>query len=318
MTTDFSRQFPLSTKFLQALLWEAPAFSGQVMKTARERPELFYPLAERMLGWARPQLGSSWTAPLIDGYLAFVIDVNRSQTLYEETGHYEFSSYEEVYNATYNNPDFMQDYHWGVFVTTFAWEHHLSIYEFFYNNFLLPLAKRSIAGRLLDLGCGSGIWSITSLENLPGWTSTMVDISETSVALTREMLRTTGCEASADLHCADALSFRAASPCDAAVSFFLLEHLETPKRLLTSLAENLKSGAPAFITTALTAAETDHIYEFRRESEVVALAEDAGFRVVAMMSETPNVNRGGARFLPRSMALSLVRQASQAGVAGAA
>jgi hypothetical protein len=66
-----------------------------------------------------------------------------------------------------------------------------------------------------------------------------------------------------------------------------------------------------FITTALTAAETDHIYEFRRESEVLLLAEEAGFRVVASLSATPLVDRGAALYIPRSMALSLQKRGDE-------
>jgi len=300
--------YPLLTEFLAALEQEAPLYSGHVRKCAEQRPHLVYPLAERMLGWARPQLGEPWVEPLINGYLAFVTDVNRSQAAYEKRGRYEFANYAEVFKQTYSDPEFMRDYHWGVYVTTFAWEHHVSILEQFRQLFLEPLASGERPGRMLDLGCGSGIWSILSLERLDGWTSTMVDISETSVEFTGRMLASAGLVCRTDLQCRDALEFSDTDPFDAAVSFFLLEHLETPERLLQTLSRNLRPGAPAFVTTALTAAEVDHIYEFRRESEIVRLAEDAGFRVVSTLSATPAGERGTNRFLPRSMALQLVKR----------
>jgi len=302
---------PLADEFIAGLVRAAPAFSVTVQRTASERPELFYPLGERMLGWAKAQLGESWIDTLIDAYVAFVIDVNRSQAAYEKRGRYEFSSYADVFKAVYGDPEFMKDYHWGVFVTTFAWEHHLSIFEFFHRTFLAPLGRLQGRGRLLDLGCGSGIWSLTALGDLPGWSSTMVDISETTVALTAQTIRTAGYSARTELHCRDALAPAAGGPYDAAVSFFLLEHLEAPRLLLRTLAGAVPAGARVFITTALTAAETDHIYEFRRESEVLLLAEEAGFRVVASLSATPLVDRGAARYIPRSMALSLQKRGDE-------
>jgi hypothetical protein len=59
------------------------------------------------------------------------------------------------------------------------------------------------------------------------------------------------------------------------------------------------------MSTALTAAEVDHIFEFSRESELVAMAEKCGFRVVSMLSESPKAHPRTSYFLPRSMALVL-------------
>ncbi len=74
------------------------------------------------------------------------------------------------------------------------------------------------------------------------------------------------------------------------------------------MASNLETKAYAFITAALTAAETDHISEFRRESEIVLMAEEAGFRVVSMYSAAPPSHPDSHRFLPRSLALILQKR----------
>lgn len=105
----------------------------------------------------------------------------------------------------------------------------------------------------------------------------------------------------------DALEYRN-SEADAGISCFLLEHLENPSALLDNLAANLKPRAYAFVTGALTAAEVDHIAEFRNESELIAMAEAAGFRVVAMTSASPAVYPNSMRFLPRAMAMVLQRR----------
>jgi hypothetical protein len=65
------------------------------------------------------------------------------------------------------------------------------------------------------------------------------------------------------------------------------------------------------VTAALTAAEIDHIHEFRRESQIVAMAEDAGFRVVSTLSASPRSIRHDATFLPRSMALVLQKRGGE-------
>ena len=93
-----------------------------------------------------------------------------------------------------------------------------------------------------------------------------------------------------------------------------MEHLEKPQLLLQNMASNLFPREYAFIIAALTAAEIDHIYEFRRESEVISMAEEAGFRVISMYSSAPSprvlqaFNANSHRFLPRSLALVLQKR----------
>ena len=299
----------LTDTFLTYFDHEAPAFAKQVHETAARQPVWFRELSEPMLGWARQVIGDSWCETLANGYMAFLIDVNRSQKEYERELHYRFSSYDEVFAQTYDDPQFMADYHWGVYITTFAWEHHLHIYDFFLRHFIVPLRDGGAQGRLVDLGCGSGIWSTLALRQLENWNSTMVDISATTIALTRRTLNCAGLSARTDLREADALRFQDDTSFNAGVSCFLLEHLETPRKLLDNLAAALGQRGLAFVTTALTAAEIDHIFEFRRESEVIDMAEEAGFRVVASFSSAPQTIRPGAAFLPRSMALVLQKRA---------
>jgi hypothetical protein len=105
----------------------------------------------------------------------------------------------------------------------------------------------------------------------------------------------------------DALTYKSIHKADAGISCFLLEHLENPKKLLENLASSVKEGAPAFVTLALTAAEIDHIYEFKYESEAVLMAEKAGFRVIDMVSLSGNESSKN-KYLPRSMAMILKRK----------
>lgn len=299
---------PKTKAFLQRLEEVAPVFFPHVAATASAYPHLFYEVAERMIEWAEVILGSSTIDTLIDGYLSFVIHVNQSQVAYESRGRYEHSSYEEVRQQTYDNAEFMKDYHWGVYVITFAWQHHLRVMQFFQSNFL-PFLKNS--DQLIELGSGSGVWSLTALQAIPGLTTTLVDISPTSVAISKKLVSRTPFASQISIQQGDALRFQGNTPAGAGISCFLMEHLEDPNQLLLSLHRNLRNRAYAFVTTALTAAEIDHIFEFRRESEVVQMAESSGFRVIASLSVAPDNLSERARFLPRSMAMVLQKRCQE-------
>ena len=293
--------------FLASLKRQAPMYYKAVAKTHRIHGPLFVELAEPMLNWAHALLGDQYLTTLIDGYLAFVSEVNESQIQYESTGRYAHASFVEVYDQTYDSNDFMQLYHWGVYVTTFAWEHHLKLYKFFRDEFLGRLSQ-SAGGRLLDLGSGSGIYNLIALHQLPAWQAVAVDISETSVGLSRAMTRCIGLGERVSHKIGDALQFVDPQPFDAGVTCFLLEHLEQPQALLNTLANCLATRGYAFITAAITAAEIDHIYEFKRETEVLTMAEAAGFRVVAVLSAAPEAIPQDRYFLPRSLGMVLQKR----------
>jgi ubiquinone/menaquinone biosynthesis C-methylase UbiE len=213
-----------------------PAYFSHVANTARSDPTLFSELAEPMLQWAEATLGPKYIETLIKGYCEFVTDVNRSQLRYEATGTYEVKSYEDVFHQTYDSQQFMSLYHWGVYTTTFAWAHHLELYAFFRDQFLSRLAARSSSGQIIDLGCGSGIWHLLTLRHLENWSATAIDISETSVALTKKMCGLIAPRPAVTHIVGDALSFQPSQRAQAGISCFLLEHLEEPFALLENLA----------------------------------------------------------------------------------
>lgn len=282
-------------------------FGPKVLDNRERNAALFDELGGVMVGWAADYLGSEDFAPvLIGGYNSFVLDVGKSQMEYERQGAYKNKTYAEVYQSVYNNADHMQNYHWGVFTTTFAWEHHLKIAGFF-KDYFLPLLPKG-GGTLLELGSGSGVWGLLLLQGLQPWTLDGVDISQRSVELAVDMTRKIGFSARTNYIVGDALAFKGANEYDAGISCFLLEHVERPDLLFSALAGNLHTGGYAFVTGALTAAEIDHITEFKRESEIIKLAEEAGFRVVSTFSASPRPYPGNFRFLPRSMALVLQKR----------
>lgn len=281
----------------------AAAFFREYERTQAAEPETLTKVAGLMLIWAKAALGEDYANHLIEGYCSFVMEVNRAQKSYEKNGRYEYETFAEVYEKAYSNKEFMDMYHWGVYCSTFIWHHHLKIYKFFESHFLPLIDKRGDTGHLIDLGAGSGIWHLLALGHLPGWHATAVDISQPSIEMSVRMASTLPFVASIKHICADATRWKPSELMDAGITCFLLEHLERPQDLLESLAGALKPGSHAFITCAITAAEIDHIYEFKHESEVLSLVESVGFRVKHMFSAEPETTPSDRKYLPRSLAM---------------
>lgn len=200
----------------------------------------------------------------------------------------------------------MEKYHWGVFVTTFAWGHHLRLIQFFQQQFL-PCLKAD-AGKAVDLGAGSGVWHQMFLRHKPNWKVQSVDISPYSVDWAKKMANGVNADGQVSYQLGDALTYSDGNLFDAATSCFLAEHLEDPGQLFINLANNLTTHGYAFVTCALTAAEIDHIYEFKSESEPIHLAQSAGFRVISTLSAAPDRASINSKYLPRSMALVLQKK----------
>jgi len=287
-----------------------PLYASSVRQARAQNKPAFDRLGAQLCAWAVQTIGDAYLDEMVKGYIAFVSEVNRSQARYQRRGHYRYSSFAEVFREVYDNPEFMGDYHWGVYTTTFAWAHHLALHGFFESEFLSRLPTNE-SQTFLDLGSGSGVWSFLSATALPVLRTTGVDISKTSVEIAQDMARKISLDERCRFIAGDALKYQGDTPFDAGVSCFLLEHLETPSALLNNLASQIRPHGYAFVTGALTAAEIDHIFEFRRESEVIAMAEEAGFRVIASMSLGPENYPTRAKFLPRSMAMVLQRRAGE-------
>jgi ubiquinone/menaquinone biosynthesis C-methylase UbiE len=220
---------------------------------------------------------------------------------------YENKSFEECRRAVYDNSEAMTDYLWGVYLSNFLWVHHLDLMLFFEQYFL---SRLKVNNRLVEIAPGHGGWGLWALHRIDGTSLVGFDVSATSMAISGSLAHAAGMAQRAQYAKADAMDLvNMPSPqAHACICCFLVEHLDRPSGLLRSMAHVLRPGGLAFFTGALTAAQVDHIYEFKSESELVLLAENAGFRVLDMRSVAPARQLPKARYLPRSMALVLQKK----------
>lgn len=196
----------------------------------------------------------------------------------------------------------MQGYLWGIYLTNFLWAHHLEICLFFKDRFLSRLDN---ASQLIEIAPGHGGWGAWALYCLDHARLQGYDISPSSIEIASAVTQAAGVGDRASYRVKDALSLTEldASTADAGICSFLIEHLEEPEQLFHVIHHLLRPGGVFFVTGALTAAQIDHIYEFRHESELVRMAEDNELRVLETFSTNPARLLPGARFVPRSMAL---------------
>ena len=270
-------------------------------------PARFDATAEQYLTWLQAARGDDWLTASVDAMVQFSMEVILEQADYEEAGAYTHDSFETAHAEVYSQRDVMDTYLWGVYLTNFCWAHHMEIMRLFQDRFLAPLPPNA---SLLEIAPGHGGWGVWATHARPDARLEAYDISPSSIAIASSIAAAAGVAERTTYTLRNALDL-AAMPeavADALICSFLVEHLEQPELLFAVIGRLLKPGGTAFITGALTAAQVDHIKEFRRESELVLLGEAHGLRVRETLSVSPRRILPKAKFLPRSMAMICTRR----------
>ncbi len=260
-------------------------------------------VAAEMVRWARGAWGDDVLPKLVDGFVTFTYEINVSQARYERAGHYEHSSFAKVYELVYGNREKMDAYIYGDYFTNLLWPHQLEILKFYEERYLDRFSGNE--ADIVEIAPGHGFWGLWALTRLPDATLRAYDVSPSSVEIAQNLARAAGLQERATHATRDALDLSSLpeASADTVVSCFLLEHLEQPQRLFDVVSHLLRPRGVAFVSGALTAAAEDHIYEFKRESEIFAMAEQAGLRVLETVSVNPSRTFPRAKYLPRSMGL---------------
>lgn len=257
---------------------------------------------EACLQWIVQSHGEGVLAELVEGYATYTLEVNLMQQAYERRGAYEYSTFAEADARVYQNAEYMRNYYWGVLAILFCWSHYVELMEFFLRRFVGKLS----AGRLIEVAPGHGLWGLLAIQYTPGLSLEGWDISPTSLALAPRIAAGAGLAQRARYRIGDATQLQhEVGLYDAAICSFMLEHLEAPGEFLCHFATALKQGAHALVSLALTAAQTDHIYEFKHESEGILLAEAAGFELIETRVSRPARLMRGAKYVPRVQAMLL-------------
>jgi SAM-dependent methyltransferase len=212
---------------------------------------------------------------LVTSYIHFTLHILMSQKRYELSGVYENTSYEEVKKQYYDNPEFVTDeYMPGLMLSHYLWPHHYRLLRFFQLDILDNVATQN-ARTFCEVGLGTALYSLKTLQKLPHIHGTGYDISAPALAYGQQTIH----HASASERFTAVLKdiFDEASVSyDFLICQEVLEHLEDPLAFTQQMARMIRPGGFAYITAALTAGQFDHIYLFDKPQEVYDLLQAAG------------------------------------------
>ncbi|MDP1028811.1 class I SAM-dependent methyltransferase [Sphingomonas sp. KR1UV-12] len=213
----------------------------------------------------------------IKGYAAFAMTSLRLQAKFEKTRDYQAKTYAEAASEVYHNDVYMQsEYLPGLFLSHYLWPHHYRQIQFFESAFVDYLRVARI-DRFLEVGVGTGLYSRIALQELPMAHGRGVDISPSSQAFALRQMEVFRVADRYAINLEDVVTDTPNASAEALICVEVLEHLEQPVEFLKALRRVLVPGGKAFITAALNAAHTDHIYLYRDAGEVEAQLVEAGF-----------------------------------------
>jgi 2-polyprenyl-3-methyl-5-hydroxy-6-metoxy-1,4-benzoquinol methylase len=147
-------------------------------------------------------------------------------------------------------------------------------------------------GRYLEIGPGHGEYFVTAIQNTTFDYYCAVDISETSVNITKDFcdFSLPGYNGLVEILKADFFEFNCEDKFDAIVMGEVLEHVENPYQFLKKIYDIANEGAYIYISTAVNAPQPDHIYHFKNLDEVYFLLNKARLKIKNQVLIPANAN----------------------------
>jgi 2-polyprenyl-3-methyl-5-hydroxy-6-metoxy-1,4-benzoquinol methylase len=271
-------QFPHSKALIDTVIARKPMHRKFLNTTVSKLSEAEQAEAEHYIAFL--QLQGHTTDSLAASYLTIVDDTFREELHFRETGRYRCSSYAEAAAAVYHNPEYMQRYMVGLALSSFWWINHVELRRFFTSHIS---GRKGVLYR--EVGPGHGLYFLEAMRTSNFERYEGVDISETSVAMTRHIIDSGhfGRFAKANVMQADFLAGEQREAADMLVMGEILEHVETPGRFLACAHACTTPEASIFLTTCFNSPAVDHIYNPGSMAALEQLVQAEGFAVTASL-----------------------------------
>lgn len=299
--------------FLAALDRKARIFSRSARETFEANRDLCSWLLDPLARWAQLAYGETVFDTAAHGYAEYCVSVARAKQIYEREGRYTPESMPQIVSEVYDREGYMVPYMWAAILIYAFWPSMVHHIEMFRDDFVRRLPRNA---RVLELATGHGVLSLLAAEERSDIHLEAADISAPAIAVASRLLRVSGHSERVSFRVEDALSDATEPPVerfDGIISAMLAEHLPVPDPIFAAIARRISPWGLVFFSTAIESPQRDHVFEFRQESEPLAMAERAGLRVTRLASDAAAVP-AGSRFLPRATAM-ILRPRNAAGVA---
>lgn len=209
----------------------------------------------------------------IESYCRMIDDFMYEQLRFQESGKYSNTSFDEVNQRVYNNPEVMEYFMNGLLLSQILWKHHYTMFSFFSERFHTYAHS---AKSYLEVGGGHGLFISEAIRVLGTQSHfSLLDISPTSLEVSRHFVG----DKSVTYILSDIFAFNSPEKYDFISMGEVLEHVENPVALLEKLKSLLQPNGVIFMTTPTNAPSIDHIYLFKNATDIREIISEAGLEV---------------------------------------
>jgi 2-polyprenyl-3-methyl-5-hydroxy-6-metoxy-1,4-benzoquinol methylase len=209
-------------------------------------------------------------------YDELCFEMLREQIRFRKTGIYRLDNAADANDTVYSDPARMRRYLIGLMLTYLFWPNHYELFRLFQRG-IEGLAPQST----LEVGAGHGLFTAELLRRYPRVDLTVLDISASSMEMTRTFLEALGAPtATTRFRLADFMgpSLDLAS-FDLIVMGEVIEHVNDAAALMQRAHSLLTPDGKLFLTTCANCPAADHIYYFGSADDIRRLFTESGFAV---------------------------------------
>jgi 2-polyprenyl-3-methyl-5-hydroxy-6-metoxy-1,4-benzoquinol methylase len=213
-----------------------------------------------------------------ENYLKMVNDMRREGLYFYKNGKYRCENQSIAYEQVYSKTEIMSYYMNALLISQILWKHHFKIFVYFENSLknLFPSDSRL---KILDIGPGHGFFSYIVKKHFRNYEKLdIVDISETSLEMTRRIIKSDGDKI--NYFKKDIFDYEDSGQYDLILLGEVIEHLDSPRDILVKLSRLLKKNGILWVTTPTNAPALDHVYLFSTKQEVIDLVEGSSLNII--------------------------------------
>jgi 2-polyprenyl-3-methyl-5-hydroxy-6-metoxy-1,4-benzoquinol methylase len=273
------KKYPEFAKIFDLVTSQNPLQRKRIEAFLRKQTEEYLIFAEELSRTLNHSLLQNEKARIeaARSYNRMCMDILREQIRFRKTGIYLISKAEEANQKIYSQPEVMQYYIVGLLLSYLFWPNHYQMWRFFTNH----LTRQSTMTKCLEVGAGHGLFTAETLRRFPQLEMLVIDISETSLNLAREMLTTFQVDLSSDRFIlGDYLRMQFTGKFDFIIMGEVLEHVNDAPNFMRRTHQLLQPGGTVFLSTCVNCPAVDHVYHFHTVEEIRALVREAGFSIV--------------------------------------
>lgn len=278
---DIENNYPYLRRVVEEISKQSPFQKKAVLRFIKSADQRYFEFAEDLVRRMTKVIDRGECYDYIaKTYLWYTKTIRIEEMYFTKEDRYRYSDYDEVYEKVYSRDDYMFDYVVGLGMTQIFWPNHWDIMKFFLDNFI-PRGKDFRTGA--EIGVGHGVFHSEFLRGCPDMRSKLLDVSPTSLNMTRRMIAATGldperaepiqCDVQKDIPLVD-------ESLDALLMGELIEHIQEGESVMATMAKKMKKTGYCYFSTAANSPAEDHILLFRSVGEIRDFIDRTGWRVV--------------------------------------